>query len=52
MILREIGSDDMEWIDLALDGDQESALVSTVMSLETSKNIGKFLSGYTTGSLL
>jgi hypothetical protein len=31
--LREIGWDVMDWIDLAQDGDQWSALVSTVMNL-------------------
>jgi hypothetical protein len=31
--LREIGWDDMDWFDLALDSDQWKALVNTVMSL-------------------
>jgi hypothetical protein len=31
--LREIGLDDMDWIDLAHDRDQWRALVSTVMNL-------------------
>jgi hypothetical protein len=30
--LREIGWDDMDWIDLAHDGDQWRALVNTVMN--------------------
>jgi transposase len=33
MDLREIGSDGMDWIDLAQDGDQWRALVNTVMKL-------------------
>jgi hypothetical protein len=31
--LREIGCDDMDWIDLAQDRDQWRALVNTVMNL-------------------
>jgi hypothetical protein len=31
--LREIGWDDMEWIDLAQDRDQWRAIVNTVMNL-------------------
>jgi hypothetical protein len=34
MDLREIGWDDMNWIDLAEDGDQWRALVNTVMNLQ------------------
>jgi hypothetical protein len=33
MDLRDIGSDDMDWIDLTHDRDQWRALVSTVMNL-------------------
>jgi hypothetical protein len=33
MDLREIGWDDVDWIDLAQDRDQWRALVSTVMNL-------------------
>jgi hypothetical protein len=33
MYLREIGSDDMDWIDLAQDRDKWRALVNTVMNL-------------------
>jgi hypothetical protein len=33
-ILREIGWDGMDWIDLAQDGDQWRALVNTVMNLQ------------------
>jgi hypothetical protein len=33
MDLREIGWDDMDWIDLAQDRDQWRALVNTVMNL-------------------
>jgi hypothetical protein len=34
MDLREIGWDDMDWIDLAQDRDQWRALVNTVMNLQ------------------
>jgi hypothetical protein len=33
MDLRERGLDDMDWIDLAQDRDQQRALVNTVMNL-------------------
>jgi hypothetical protein len=33
MDLREIGWDDIDWIDLAQDRDQRRALVNTVMNL-------------------
>jgi hypothetical protein len=33
MDLREIGGDDMDWIDLAQNRDQWRALVNTVMNL-------------------
>jgi hypothetical protein len=33
MVLTEIGWDDMDWIDLAQDGDQWRALVNTVINL-------------------
>jgi hypothetical protein len=33
IVLREMGRDGMDWIDLAQDRDQWSALVSTVMNL-------------------
>jgi hypothetical protein len=33
MDLREIGRDDMDWIDLAQDRDQQRALVNMVMNL-------------------
>jgi hypothetical protein len=33
MDFREIGCDDMDWIDLAEDSDQWRALVNTVMNL-------------------
>jgi hypothetical protein len=36
MDLREIGSDGMDWIDLAQDRDQWMALVNTVMNLRVS----------------
>jgi hypothetical protein len=48
--LREIGWDDVDWIDLAQDMGQWRALVNTVMNLRVPKNAGKFLSGCTIGS--
>jgi hypothetical protein len=50
MDLREIGWDDMDWINLAQDRDQWRGLVNTVMNLRVPKNAGKFLSGCTIGS--
>jgi hypothetical protein len=50
MDLREIGWDDMDWIDLAQNMDQWSALVDTVMNLRVLKNAGKLLSGCTIDS--
>jgi hypothetical protein len=44
MNLREIGWGGMDWINLAQDGDQCRALVSTVMNLRSLQNVGKFLS--------
>jgi hypothetical protein len=41
---REIGWDDLEWIDLAQDRDQCWAVVNTVVNLRVQKNVGKFLS--------
>jgi hypothetical protein len=40
--LREIGWDDMDWIELAQDMDQWRAHVSTVMNLRVPWNAGKF----------
>jgi hypothetical protein len=42
--LREIGWDDINWIDLAQDRDQWRALVNTIMNLRVPLNVGKFLS--------
>jgi hypothetical protein len=36
----ELGSGDMDWIDLAQDRDQWIALVNTVMSLRVPQNLG------------
>jgi hypothetical protein len=44
MYLKEIGLDSVDWIDLAQDGDQWRALVSTVMNLHVPSNAGNFLS--------
>jgi hypothetical protein len=41
--LREIGWDDMNWIDLAHDRDQWRALVNTVMNLRVPQNADKWL---------
>jgi hypothetical protein len=49
MDLREIGRDDMDWIDLTQNRDQWRALVNTVMNLRVPSNAGKFLSGSTIG---
>jgi hypothetical protein len=48
--LREVGWDDVDWIDLAQDTDQWRALLYTVMNLRVPYNAGKFLSGCTIGS--
>jgi hypothetical protein len=40
----------VDWIDLAQDRDQWRALVNTAMNLLVPKNIGKLLSGCTSGS--
>jgi hypothetical protein len=48
--IREIGWDDMDWIDLVQDRDQWRALVNTVMNLRVPKNAGKFFSGCTVGN--
>jgi hypothetical protein len=45
--LKEIGSDGMDWIDLARDRDQWRALVNTVMNFRFPKNGGKFLNSCT-----
>jgi hypothetical protein len=50
MDLTEIGWGDMDWIDLAQDGDQWRAIVNMVMNLRVPYNVGKFLSSCTTGS--
>jgi hypothetical protein len=46
-ILRVIGWDGMDWIDLAEDRDQWKALMNTIMNLRVPQNGGKFLSGST-----
>jgi hypothetical protein len=48
MVLREVGWDDMDWIDLAQDRDKWKALVNAVMNFRDSQNAGKFLSSCTT----
>jgi hypothetical protein len=45
MDLREIGSDGVDWIDMAHDSKQWNALVNTVLNLRVPLNAGKFLSG-------
>jgi hypothetical protein len=49
MDLREIGWGGMDWIDLAQDRDQWTALVNVVMNLWVPENVGKFLSSCGTG---
>jgi hypothetical protein len=43
-ILREIGWDVIDWIDLAQDRNQWRALVNTRMNIRVPENAGKFLS--------
>jgi hypothetical protein len=50
MNLREIGWDDMDWIDLTQDRDQWRALVNAVMNFRIPQNAGNFLSSCTIGS--
>jgi hypothetical protein len=47
--LREIGWDDMDWIDLAQDRDQWRGFVNTVLNLRVPQHSGKFLSSCTVG---
>jgi hypothetical protein len=42
--LREIGWDDVKWIDIAQDRDRWRALVNTVLNLRIPLNAGNFLS--------
>jgi hypothetical protein len=42
---------DMDWTDLAQDGDWWMAHVNMVMNLRVPENVEKFLSGYKTGGL-
>jgi hypothetical protein len=49
MNLREIGWDDVDWIDLAQNRDRRRALVNTVMNLRVTSNDGKFCSSCTIG---
>jgi hypothetical protein len=47
--LEETGWDGMDWIDVAQDRDQWTALVNTVMNFRVPKNAGNFLRGRTIG---
>jgi hypothetical protein len=47
--LREIGWDDMDWIDLAQDWDHWRALLNTIINLRVPKSIAIFLNSCTTG---
>jgi hypothetical protein len=51
MDLREAGWGGVDWVDLAQDRDQLSALGNTVMNLRVPYNVGKCLSSCTIGSL-
>jgi hypothetical protein len=51
MDLREIGWDDVDWIDMAHDRDQWRTFVNTVLNLRVPQNAGKFVSGCTIGGL-
>jgi hypothetical protein len=42
--LRAIGLGGTDWIHLAEDGNQQRALLKTVMNLRVLRNVGKFLS--------
>jgi hypothetical protein len=42
--LKEIGSGDVDWINMTLVTDHRPALVNTVMNLRISRSVGKFLS--------
>ena len=43
MDLREVGSGDIDWIDLAQDRDRWRALVNTVVNIRVSLKMGNFL---------
>ena len=45
MDLQEVRCEDMDWIDLARDGDSWWAVVSAVMNLRVALNAGSFLTG-------
>jgi hypothetical protein len=47
--LREIGWDEVDWIDMTQDRDQWRAPVNTVLNLRVPQNAGKFLRGCTIG---
>jgi hypothetical protein len=51
IVLREIGWDSVDWIDLAHDRDRWRALVNTVVNLRVPWNVGNFLSSCITGGL-
>jgi hypothetical protein len=50
MNFREIGWGSMDWIHLAQDRDEWRVLANTVINLRISENVGKSLSGCSTGS--
>jgi hypothetical protein len=50
MDLREVGWDDMDWIDLAQDRDRWRALVNVVMNPRVPEIAGEFSSSCTIGS--
>jgi hypothetical protein len=47
--LKETEWDDVDWIDMAQDGDQWMALVNTVLNLRVPYNAGKSFNGCTIG---
>jgi hypothetical protein len=46
IILRDIGWDGVDWMDMAQDRDQWRALVNMILNLRVPQNAGKFLSGW------
>jgi hypothetical protein len=52
MDLQEVGCGGMDWIEMAQDGIRWRALLNPLMTLRVPQNMGEFLDGLRTGSLL